>query len=182
MSLRGVRYLVKRKEKGEFLVFGILDSAYYDSVEGYLRIEVPRAFYELCIETGLRVFTTFVPFMRSRAEINLFTFFSVDYKLSQKRAYREDVLFEKAGLKEDLPDKEKRRYLKRSLEVLKSIGFIKGYSYDKEIEVEFYPVEEVRVRAIELGKTLSEKEQKTLLRRRENKRRERERKREGVKR
>lgn len=174
--LRSVSYSWRENKSGGFVVYGILEHAFFHPDEEKLYVWIPRAFYDLCMETGLAIYATFVPFLRGRTELNLFTFFSVDYRLSQKRSYKEETLFEKSGLSDTIPDKVKRQKIKNALQSLKEVGFIKDFTYqNKQFHLEFYAPEEIRIKAIELGKELEKREEKTTLRRRENKRRQRER-------
>lgn len=113
--LRSVSYSWRNNKDNSFVVYGILEHAFYNPTEQRLYVWVPRAFYDLCLETGLSIYATFIPFLRGRTELNLFTFFLVDYELSQKRSYGEDTLFEKSGLSESIPGEVKRQEIKNAL-------------------------------------------------------------------
>lgn len=139
LSLRGLSYFYRDGKRS--VVFGVLNSAVV--VDGYIELEVPASFWHECNEHYWRILMPFVAFIRGKYELGLFTFLSTD--LGRTVSYSEEVLFQKAGMKETIPAYVKRFKLKKALEKLRKLGFIAGFDYSSgNVSVWFPSMETLR--------------------------------------
>lgn len=171
--LAGVVY--SHRHDGGELIFHVLEKAEYKASERKFYLDVPKVFYQLCQEEGLRLYIPFLLQFESRAEVGLFTF------LSTRSATRENfkvlTLAERAGFNTTRPIKALSYDLIAPLNSLKEIGFIKDFVRDKEyILIEHQPKETLRIRAIELKRELDERFEELKAKARENMRRYRQKK------
>jgi len=142
---------------------------------GRLKLLIDKAFYQFCLESRLFLYMVFVEELQSVYAVNLFTFLTAH---SDGRVFREEVLFDKAGIPEDMELFNKRLYLKRALNSLVSAGFLKGFSCDAQNRkwiLERYDAASLRVITLEKLKALEE-ELKFFSERQREKERERKRK------
>lgn len=176
LSLRGLSYFYRDGKRS--VVFGVLNSAVV--VDGYIELEVPASFWHECNEHYWRILVPFVAFIRGKYELGLFTFLSTD--LGRTVSYSEEVLFQKAGMKETIPAYVKRFKLKKALEKLRKLGFIAGFDYSSgNVSVWFPSMETLRALSLDYARRLEEKVEAIKQRKRESVKKSREKKKEKKK-
>jgi hypothetical protein len=116
----------------------------------------------------------FAFFLRKPSAINLHAFLTANSTINRVKI---ETARERARITTDQPNKV-RTYLKMALNELVEVGFLKGYRFEEDVIVlERYPMEVLRIRAIELQRQLDKEIQEFIekLRRafRESKRKKR---------
>jgi len=101
----------------------------------------------------------FAFFLRKPSAINLHAFLTANSTISRVRL---ETARERARITTDQPSKV-RNYLKMALNELVEIGFLKGYRFEEDVIVlERYPMEVLRIRAIELQRQLDKEIQEFI--------------------
>jgi hypothetical protein len=101
----------------------------------------------------------FAFFLRKPSAINLHAFLTANSTINRVRL---ETARERARITTDQPNKV-RTYLKMALNELVEIGFLKGYRFEEDVIVlERYPMEVLRIRAIELQRQLDKEVQEFI--------------------
>jgi hypothetical protein len=101
----------------------------------------------------------FAFFLRKPSAINLHAFLSANSTINRVKI---ETARERARITTDQPNKV-RNYLKMALNELVEVGFLKGYRFEEDvIVIERYPMEVLRIRAIELQRQLDKEVQEFI--------------------
>jgi hypothetical protein len=101
----------------------------------------------------------FAFFLRKPSAINLHAFLTANSAINRVRI---ETARERARITTDQPNKV-RTYLKMALNELVEVGFLKGYRFEEDVIVlERYPMEVLRIRAIELQRKLDKEIQEFI--------------------
>jgi len=124
--------------------------------------------------TSLWFYYPFAFFLRKPSAINLHAFLTANSTISRVRI---ETAIQRARISNVNPSQAKK-YLQMALNELVEVGFLKGYKFEEDVIVlERYPMEVLRIRAIELQRQLDKEVQEFIekLRRafRESKRKKR---------
>jgi hypothetical protein len=101
----------------------------------------------------------FAFFLRKPSAINLHAFLTANSTISRVKI---ETARERARITTDQPNKV-RTYLKMALNELVEVGFLKGYRFEEDVIVlERYPMEVLRIRAIELQRQIDREVQEFI--------------------
>jgi hypothetical protein len=108
---------------------------------------------------SLWLYYPFAFFLRKPSAINLHAFLSANSTINRVKI---ETARERARITTDQPNKV-RTYLKMALNELVEVGFLKGYRFEEDVVVlERYPMEVLRIRAIELQRQLDKEVQEFI--------------------
>ena len=109
--------------------------------------------------TSLWFYYPFAFFLRRPSAINLHAFLSANSTINRVKI---ETARERARITTDQPSKV-RAYLKMALNELVEVDFLKGYRFEEDVIVlERYPMEVLRIRAIELQRQLDKEIQEFI--------------------
>jgi hypothetical protein len=109
--------------------------------------------------TSLWFYYPFAFFLRRPSAINLHAFLTANSTINRVKI---ETARERARITTDQPSKV-RTYLQMALNELVKIGFLKGYRFEEDVIVlERYPMEVLRIRAIELQRQLDKEVQEFI--------------------
>jgi len=101
----------------------------------------------------------FAFFLRRPSAINLHAFLTANSTISRVKI---ETAIQRARITTDQPNKA-RNYLRMALNELVEVGFLKGYRFEEDVVVlERYPMEVLRIRAIELQRQLDKEIQEFI--------------------
>ena len=108
---------------------------------------------------SLWLYYPFAFFLRKPSAINLHAFLTANSTINRVKI---ETARERARITTDQPNKV-RAYLKMALNELVEVGFLKGYRFEEGVIVlERYPMEVLRIRAIELQRQLDKETQEFI--------------------
>jgi hypothetical protein len=108
---------------------------------------------------SLWLYYPFAFFLRKPSAINLHAFLSANSTINRVKI---ETARERARITTDQPNKV-RTYLKMALNELVEVGFLKGYRFEENVVIlERYPMEVLRIRAIELQRQLDKEVQEFI--------------------
>ncbi len=109
--------------------------------------------------TSLWFYYPFAFFLRRPSAINLHAFLTANSTINRVKI---ETARERARITTNQPNKV-RTYLKMALNELVEVGFLKGYRFEEDVIVlERYPMEALRIRAIELQRKLDKEIQEFI--------------------
>jgi hypothetical protein len=109
--------------------------------------------------TSLWFYYPFAFFLRRPSAINLHAFLTANSTINRVKI---ETARERARITTDQPNKV-RTYLKMALNELVEVGFLKGYRFEEDVIVlERYPMEVLRIRALELKRQLEKEVQEFI--------------------
>jgi hypothetical protein len=156
-SLTECRYEI-RYQRG-WVVF-VVSGGFEIEKEGRTSVVLTADFMKFLEDyTSLWFYYPFAFFLRRPSAINLHAFLSANSTINRVRI---ETARERARISTDQPNKV-RTYLKMALNELVEIGFLKGYRFEEDVIVlERYPMEVLRIRAIELQRQLDKEIQEFI--------------------
>jgi hypothetical protein len=108
---------------------------------------------------SLWYYYVFAFFLRRPSAINLHAFLTANSTISRVKI---ETAIQRARITTDQPNKA-RNYLRMALNELVEVGFLKGYRFEEDVVVlERYPMEVLRIRAIELQRELDKEVQEFI--------------------
>ena len=108
---------------------------------------------------SLWLYYPFAFFLRRPTAINLHAFLTANSTINRVRI---ETAIQRARITTDQPNKA-RNYLRMALNELVEVGFLKGYRFEGDVVVlERYPMEVLRIRAIELQRQLDKEIQEFI--------------------
>jgi len=108
---------------------------------------------------SLWYYYAFAFFLRRPSAINLHAFLTANSTISRVKI---ETAIQRARITTDQPNKA-RNYLRMALNELVEVGFLKGYRFEEDVVVlERYPMEVLRIRAIELQRQLDKEIQEFI--------------------
>ena len=108
---------------------------------------------------SLWYYYAFAFFLRRPSAINLHAFLTANSTISRVKI---ETAIQRARITTDQPNKA-RNYLRMALNELVDVGFLKGYRFEEDVVVlERYPMEVLRIRAIELQRQLDKEIQEFI--------------------
>lgn len=109
--------------------------------------------------TSLWLYYPFAFFLRKPSAINLHAFLTANSTINRVKI---ETARERARITTDQPNKVKT-YLKMALNELVEVGFLKGYRFEEDVIVlERYPMEVLRIKALELKRQLDKEVQEFI--------------------
>jgi len=109
--------------------------------------------------TSLWFYYPFAFFLRKPSAINLHAFLTANSTISRVRI---ETAIQRARISNVNPSQAKK-YLQMALNELVEVGFLKGYRFEEDVIVlERYPMEVLRIRAIELQRQLDKEVQEFI--------------------
>lgn len=167
-------------------IFGVMKDVEYDlNGEDYLLLHIPKTFYELCEEEGLRLYIPFLLELTGKNELALFTFLStrvwkeeVEDGNERVQKFKVETLVEKAGINTQDHISKKAWILSKALKNLTELGFLSSFRKENGFFILERPSkEELKIKAIQLKRQRDEKIKRLLERKKEAVRRYRQKKR-----
>jgi len=108
---------------------------------------------------SLWYYYAFAFFLRRPSAINLHAFLTANSTISRVKI---ETAIQRARITTDQPNKA-RNYLRMALNELVEVGFLKGYRFEEDVVVlERYPMEVLRIKAIELQRELEREVQEFI--------------------
>jgi len=108
---------------------------------------------------SLWYYYAFAFFLRRPSAINLHAFLTANSTISRVKI---ETAIQRARITTDQPNKA-RNYLRMALNELVEVGFLKGYRFEEDaVVLERYPMEVLRIRAIELQRQLDKEIQEFI--------------------
>ena len=148
-----IRYQTKR------VVF-VISGGFEIEKDGRTSVVLTADFMKFLEEyTSLWIYYPFAFFLRRPSAINLHAFLTANSTINRVRL---ETARERARITTNQPNKV-RTYLKMALNELVEVGFLKGYRFEGDVIVlERYPMEVLRIRAIELQRQLDKEIQEFI--------------------
>ena len=156
-SLTECRYEI-RYQRG-WVVF-VVSGGFEIEKEGRTSVVLTADFMKFLEDyASLWLYYPFAFFLRKPSAINLHAFLSANSTINRVKI---ETARERARISTDQPNKV-RTYLKMALNELVEVGFLKGYRFEEDVIVlERYPMEVLRIRAIELQRQLDKEVQEFI--------------------
>jgi hypothetical protein len=156
-SLTECRYEI-RYQRG-WVVF-VVSGGFEIEKEGRTSVVLTADFMKFLEDyASLWLYYPFAFFLRKPSAINLHAFLSANSTINRVKI---ETARERARITTDQPNKV-RTYLKMALNELVEVGFLKGYRFEENVVIlERYPMEVLRIRAIELQRQLDKEVQEFI--------------------
>jgi len=150
-----IYYYPQRKRAG-FVVAGEFEI----EKNGRTSVVLTASFMKFLEEyASLWYYYAFAFFLRRPSAINLHAFLTANSTINRVRI---ETAIQRARITTDQPNKA-RNYLRMALNELVEVGFLKGYRFEEDVVVlERYPMEVLRIRAIELQRQLDKEVQEFI--------------------
>jgi hypothetical protein len=156
-SLTECRYEI-RYQRG-WVVF-VVSGGFEIEKDGRTSIVLTAEFMKFLEDyTSLWYYYPFAFFLRRPSAINLHAFLTANSTISRVKI---ETAIERARISKVNPTQAKK-YLQMALNELVEVGFLKGYHFEEDLVVlERYPMEVLRIRAIELQRQLDKEVQEFI--------------------
>jgi hypothetical protein len=156
-SLTECRYEI-RYQRG-WVVF-VVSGGFEIEKDGRTSIVLTAEFMKFLEDyTSLWYYYPFAFFLRRPSAINLHAFLTANSTISRVKI---ETAIERARISKVNPTQAKK-YLQMALNELVEVGFLKGYRFEEDVVViERYPMEVLRIRAIELQRELDKEVQEFI--------------------
>jgi len=156
-SLTECRYEIRYKRG--WVVF-VVSGGFEIEKDGRTSIVLTAEFMKFLEDyASLWYYYAFAFFLRRPSAINLHAFLTANSTISRVKI---ETAIQRARITTDQPNKA-RNYLRMALNELVEVGFLKGYRFEEDVVVlERYPMEVLRIRAIELQRQLDKEIQEFI--------------------
>jgi hypothetical protein len=156
-SLTECRYEIRYKRG--WVVF-VVSGGFEIEKDGRTSIVLTAEFMKFLEDyTSLWLYYPFAFFLRRPSAINLHAFLTANSTISRVKI---ETAIERARISKVNPTQAKK-YLQMALNELVEVGFLKGYRFEEDVVViERYPMEVLRIRAIELQRQLDKETQEFI--------------------
>jgi hypothetical protein len=156
-SLTECRYEIRYKRG--WVVF-VVSGGFEIEKDGRTSVVLTAEFMKFLEDyTSLWYYYPFAFFLRRPSAINLHAFLTANSTINRVKI---ETAIERARITTDQPNKA-RNYLRMALNELVEVGFLKGYRFEEDVVVlERYPMEVLRIRAIELKRQLDKEIQEFI--------------------
>jgi hypothetical protein len=156
-SLTECRYEIRYKRG--WVVF-VVSGGFEIEKDGRTSVVLTAEFMKFLEDyTSLWYYYPFAFFLRRPSAINLHAFLTANSTINRVRI---ETAIERARISKVNPTQAKK-YLQMALNELVEVGFLKGYRFEEDIIVlERYPIEVLKIRAIELQRQLDKETQEFI--------------------